>query len=825
MDDSDFTANELCCACGGGTADSTVEIRAPPSSAESDVAAREIANSISSLLANSLGLSEDELAAQKLFLVRGLAKTVSNAAITYGTSVLEFSAATQLQVIRVAAALTEVPVSEDELDLLLGAADTMFGASYTQFADDNVATIALDVTSSLLTVIQSSTDNTNTSQLKKRGQQVSRIVQSIAHSMAATVSLGATKVFASESISISVHANAAVNFESDSLGIDIELPDDMFDNASEELVSEVVRWTGAGPHLVGEMPSVENINVEEVKTSSNMLSVSFVKKQNLAKYDVQGLETPIVLSFPVQQSADSPWWVHRQHEDGTAAATVLCAYWNTSSEGWVDDGVALYNVTTGITSCKFTHLTDFVPLMGPPPLFNKIEFTSLADFWANNPTGFITSLGILVITITSCCFGQYHYKSVAKTVKMRDGEERNTYDRAASRFARKQVLMADSNVAWSKRAVIMLRTKWLFGASFCAYDGDSFLRSTRFFVLMVSLLVSMGLNVLFFMENTPTQTCEEFCEGDDPRNEVAYENMSSYSNATSCVETCEDEDVDSNNSLYSSLISAGIAIPVMGLLNFGFGWLRRPLNADMLTKAGVTLESLEEKDKDEEDRLKQDERIKVGKTRTIRCGGGGCFNSVSSHVEDEADTRHPCVRMLKLCCGWIIECPVDGARCMAVQCGCVRDAICPRRVIVPMSSIGNTTLAKKRAPRDKAQVGKRRANIGDQMQVHKAAAATLFARYDMDGSGYLGKEELKHLLIDLNNGSTVSDHVVDFVMVQAHIETNRQLGTNTAVDDRTTLQELKPAIALWKYLQFEEQWIDTRWDEFDTGLVLANRKV
>ena len=179
MDDSDFTANELCCACGGGTADSTVEIRAPPSSAESDVAAREIANSISSLLANSLGLSEDELAAQKLFLVRGLAKTVSNAAITYGTSVLEFSAATQLQVIRVAAALTEVPVSEDELDLLLGAADTMFGASYTQFADDNVATIALDVTSSLLTVIQSSTDNTNTSQLKKRGQQVSRIVKAL----------------------------------------------------------------------------------------------------------------------------------------------------------------------------------------------------------------------------------------------------------------------------------------------------------------------------------------------------------------------------------------------------------------------------------------------------------------------------------------------------------------------------------------------------------------------------------------------------------------------------------------------------------------------
>eukprot|EP01051_Picozoa_sp_SAG22_P003612 SAG22_NODE_178_length_16142_cov_13.187995_13_plen_235_part_00 len=55
------------------------------------------------------------------------------------------------------------------------------------------------------------------------------------------------------------------------------------------------------------------------------------------------------------------------------------------------------------------------------------------------------------------------------------------------------------------------------------------------------------------------------------------------------------------NGLQASLISAAFAVPIVGLLNFGFGWLRRPLNADLMTKSGETLEALEAKEAGEKE--------------------------------------------------------------------------------------------------------------------------------------------------------------------------------------------------------------------------------
>ena len=107
------------------------------------------------------------------------------------------------------------------------------------------------------------------------------------------------------------------------------------------------------------------------------------------------------------------------------------------------------------------------------------------------------------------------------------------------------------------------------------------------------------------------------------------------------------------------------------------------------------------------------------------------------------------------------------------------------------------------------------------MHVHSHAAATLFARYDKDDSGYLDREELHGLLIDLNNGAPVSKYALNFVIEQSNLE-NKKLGASAnqrflARNEYTSLQQLKPAIALWKYLQFEQQWIDTRWDDFDVN--------
>jgi hypothetical protein len=79
---------------------------------------------------------------------------------------------------------------------------------------------------------------------------------------------------------------------------------------------------------------------------------------------------------------------------------------------------------------------------------------------------------------------------------------------------------------------------------------------------------------------------------------------------------------------------------------------------------------------------------------------------------------------------------------------------------------------------------------------------------------------------ELNNNIDVSDFAVDFVMEQAHVAGSERVEPKRVGFEETrlrkqislrvvTLKQLAPAIALWKYLQFEQEWIDKRWAEFD----------
>eukprot|EP01051_Picozoa_sp_SAG22_P003611 SAG22_NODE_178_length_16142_cov_13.187995_12_plen_115_part_00 len=94
-------------------------------------------------------------------------------------------------------------------------------------------------------------------------------------------------------------------------------------------------------------------------------------------------------------------------------------------------------------------------------------------------------------------------------------------------------MLDDPSVPWTTKAMINLRTGWLFGASFCAFEGDPFLNSQRFFVIVMQILLSMGLNCMFYSEGS-VEECEESCLADDPRN--VYEDDESASWDSSCAE-------------------------------------------------------------------------------------------------------------------------------------------------------------------------------------------------------------------------------------------------------------------------------------------------
>ena len=69
----------------------------------------------------------------------------------------------------------------------------------------------------------------------------------------------------------------------------------------------------------------------------------------------------------------------------------------------------------------------------------------------------------------------------------------------------------DDDTAWLHKSYIDLRTGWQWGAAFCGYGGDPYYRSQRFFIVALQILLSMMLNVLFFVES-PADPAPRSCE-------------------------------------------------------------------------------------------------------------------------------------------------------------------------------------------------------------------------------------------------------------------------------------------------------------------------
>jgi hypothetical protein len=247
-----------------------------------------------------------------------------------------------------------------------------------------------------------------------------------------------------------------------------------------------------------------------------------------------------------------------------------------------------------------------------------------------------------------------------------------------------------------------------------------------------------------------------------------------------------------------SLVCAAMAIPLMGVLNYGFAWLRRPLDADMMVKNGRTLEMLSQRDEP---------------------------------IAEHSRWRRCCGCALCRCVAEVLRSPLALAHCLAVQLRHERErwrcCCCRRSRVVSIASgmhAAHQIASKAHRAKDSKRARKAaayRPAVSGVRELSRVAAAVdrqavevarrerqrqreeqdrLFEVHS-DAMGYLHREQLRKVMGGLNGPpEAVSDFELGFVWDQAEIGDH----------DHTTLPQkrLRPAVALWRYAHFEQAFID-----------------
>jgi Ca2+-binding EF-hand superfamily protein len=602
-------------------------------------------------------------------------------------------------------------------------------------------------------------------------------------------------------------------FEGSDLGSgDVFIPPNFFKLYNGTIHSQVVHWNGwidLGPYfwatLGPDLNSTEYIDsspeqkaYSKVILASGLLTVSFFDGL-FSKIGTQNLDAPVQLGYTLNEGA------YRLAMRKPKTTVPYCVHWNRSSGGWVDDGVAELNISTNASafrlSCRFSHLTDFASFIGPAPFFERIVIVEPFLFLHSNRVGLALSIFFILIMCFVTLLGCTRYRTMAHKARQTDGRERENYDKAASSFVQQQLILDDDDVPWTTKSIIKLRTGCLLSASTCPLEGDPFLVSQRVFMIFGQILLNMILSCIFYSEQTKEE-CIRTCREDDYRN--VYEG--DYSdNSGSWSPGCDDECVeDLENSLHASLISAGLAIPVVGIARGCFGWLRRPVDRDLMTKSGETLDYIEKQERKqleaEGKRLMNAYEVaqKVALKPDTTTNESRPWSSLKqkkltiSETTDTAilETHQPpsawrtssnsrrccCVR----CCRCVfIETPARCNHGLVVQLRCVCGTVaatlaCFKKSIrsICCRSSAHVQVYSPRIhvvapPQTRGRVGKRREDVAREMETCKESVALLFAEYDQNNLGYLEPEQVRSLMSELNSNVSVSDDALDFVLQQA----------------------------------------------------------
>jgi hypothetical protein len=167
----------------------------------------------------------------------------------------------------------------------------------------------------------------------------------------------------------------------------------------------------------------------------------------------------------------------------------LCVYWDEELREWRRDG-EFVNVTNDSLYCAFDHLTNFAAMLGPPVSFNRMDVEAILDkeWLKRNPVSAIIALVTTLLSLVSMAVAIKIYQHLVRKVSTAE-LLREQYELRSSRFARKRQLLSLDNVSIFHKLAIDLRIQWPLAAIVLGYRGDPYLKSHRFVVVWLGILI------------------------------------------------------------------------------------------------------------------------------------------------------------------------------------------------------------------------------------------------------------------------------------------------------------------------------------------------
>lgn len=220
-------------------------------------------------------------------------------------------------------------------------------------------------------------------------------------------------------------------------------------------------------------------------------------------------------------------------------------------------------------------------------------------------------------------------------------------------------------------------------------------------------------------------------------------------------------------------MAAVLSIPITGILNFAFAWLRAPFEAHLAVLEGQTAEIVREAREKDSKRSGDREAKSRGDDRT-------CIRYIE-RKRTCLRASFPCCRstkpmkLLHFCCYWLQPVPD-----------------------LEMYEHSQT-----------------RASLTEKVRKHSRSLEELWKTYDPQGTGSIHVEQLRRIMEEMNSPDPVDDRTVEFILRTAD-------QSATGVINRG---ELRLALPLYLSLQEEQTRILSTFDKFDSsgdGLLTAD---
>lgn len=199
----------------------------------------------------------------------------------------------------------------------------------------------------------------------------------------------------------------------------------------------------------------------------------------------------------------------------------------------------------------------------------------------------------------------------------------------------------------------------------------------------------------------------------------------------------------------------------MGVLNFGFAWLRAPFEAHLMVLEGQTADVVREARLRKSSTIEDEHNTEAERQwrRTMRyrccrrcCGWSQAPESFRTRVVDQlqaqsrGDDSTRCSRSIQ-----------QKRRCLRASCPCCRST-------KPLKLLHLCCYWLRPVPIEPLQLSPTRTKLTDKLRKHSQTLDQLWHKYDPKGEGSITIEQLRLIMEEMNSPDPVEDVTVDFVL-------------------------------------------------------------